>query len=181
MIVNKDPWKPFEWPSVLEEQSSVRVLALDPGGVTGWSVGWLGRDGQCEIKAHGQIDSIMLPDFEGWSHYKKESVAVDEVMEMVNRWSIDVVVAEDFVLRERTSDRTLLGPSRLLSICADRIDTDDVMRWFHLQSASDAKSTIGDERLRGLGAWYAGAQHARDAARHFHTFALRYRKNIRSR
>jgi len=91
--------------------------------------------------------------------------------------AITAVVVEDFVLRQRTMTRDLLSPVRLTAafyvlMCQHR--------WrfsVHLQSASD-KATINDERLKRLGLWAKGEQHARDANRHLALYLRKRRTGL---
>ena len=78
------------------------------------------------------------------------------------------VVLEDFILRERTQKRDLLSPVRLTAMVQAMVfSNDDYEASIHtLQSASNAKSTVTDDRLKRWDLWVPGQQHARDAIRH---------------
>lgn len=80
------------------------------------------------------------------------------------------LVIEDFILRERTKDRNLLAPVRLSAGLVQEVLRSQRLIGLTYQSASDAKSCVTDERLRSLGLWIVGQQHARDACRHLALF-----------
>lgn len=76
------------------------------------------------------------------------------------------VSIEDFILRERTKDRSLLSPVRMTSgILALLEEADDLNVVVHFNSTSDAKGTVTDVVLRRLGLYVPGMGHANDAAR----------------
>lgn len=87
------------------------------------------------------------------------------------------VVIEDFILRERTQTRDLLSPVRITAALYVLLCQHSWKMKVVLQSASD-KSVINDDRLRRLGLWATGQQHARDANRHL---TLWLRKNAADR
>jgi hypothetical protein len=76
------------------------------------------------------------------------------------------IVLEDFILRERTSDRSLLSPVRLNAKLEDKFRESMPRVELTLQSPSNAKTTVTNERLKRWGLWSVGEQHARDATRH---------------
>lgn len=80
------------------------------------------------------------------------------------------LVIEDFVLRERTKARNLLAPVRLTAALVQEVLRDSKQMGITLQSPSDAKSVVTDDRLRALGLWQVGQVHARDACRHLALF-----------
>jgi hypothetical protein len=83
-------------------------------------------------------------------------------------WAIECLhlAIEDFTLRERTMERSLLSPVRMTAgVLALLEDADDLNVVVHLNSASDGKGTVNDLTLRRLGLYRAGMQHANDAAR----------------
>lgn len=80
------------------------------------------------------------------------------------------LVIEDFILRERTKARNLLAPVRLTAGLVQEVLRSDKLIGITFQSGSDAMSTITDERLKALGLWQVGQQHARDACKHLALF-----------
>lgn len=87
-------------------------------------------------------------------------------------WVTDVVL-EDFILRQGTQARNLLSPVRLSAGLAQEVLRSNRLIGVTMQSASDAKSVVTDDRLRALGLWQVGQQHARDACRHLALFLRR--------
>ena len=87
-------------------------------------------------------------------------------------WVTDLVI-EDFILRERTKSRNLLAPVRLTAGLMQEALNWERLIGVTLQSASDAKSVVTDDRLRSLGLWQVGQVHARDACRHLALFLRR--------
>lgn len=89
------------------------------------------------------------------------------MLDSVSGYRVDEVVIEDFLLRQRTMDRSLLSPVRLTAMLHGALMSDeriDVRTC--LQQPSSAKSVVNDERLKKWGMWTIGKQHARDACRH---------------
>jgi hypothetical protein len=81
----------------------------------------------------------------------------------------DIAIFEDFILQERTQDRSLLSPVRLTAKAEQILWSPwcrDEFIWMQPQSASDAKSTCTDDRMRRWGLWIPGQPHATDATRH---------------
>jgi hypothetical protein len=83
------------------------------------------------------------------------------------------VVIEDFILRERTKSRNLLSPVRLTAGIVQEVLRSPIQMGLTIQSPSDAKGTVTDERLKALGLWQVGQIHARDACRHLALFLRR--------
>lgn len=79
-------------------------------------------------------------------------------------WVTDLVI-EDFILRERTKSRSLLAPVRLSAGLVQEVLRNEKLIGISFLSASDSKGAITDDRLRNLGLWVPGKQHARDALR----------------
>lgn len=88
---------------------------------------------------------------------------------VAENWSVEGclhLAIEDFTLRERTKDRSLLSPVRMTSGVLALLENDDDLNVVvHLNSAGDAKGTVTDTVLHRLGLYRAGMQHANDAAR----------------
>jgi hypothetical protein len=78
-----------------------------------------------------------------------------------------VFALEGFDLRESSMDPALLSPVRVNSIFMDRLAVGGAQVRVFFQSASDAKRTVTDERLRRWGLYDSSSgAHARDADRH---------------
>lgn len=201
MIINHDFWKPIEGSGF---DDSLTLVAIDPGGTTGWAavrmhredvVGglllsasfWEGRRDAASLFS-GQVESLMsgVPSVH---HGEQKAVArMQHIIQVIEEAGISAasalsdgsaacathVVVEDFIVRQGTMDRSLLSPVRLTSMLFDRLQSSDRTYTFHLQSPSDAKSTISDSHLKSLGLYVRGQEHARDATRHMLTALRRY-------
>lgn len=181
--------------NVSSVSKGVSVFAIDPGGTCGWSWCCLGFSELRKVGVLGALEaarrhrsglllgdtrflvgqeSCLVPDEPRSEHSLAELMWCTLIMcgEMGGRVSDGAVpcvtdlVLEDFILRNRTRDRSLLSPVRLNSKFEDYAITEapDMKVWH--QSASDAKGTITDERLKRWNLWTPGKQHGRDATRH---------------
>lgn len=171
-----------------------QVFAVDPGETTGWA--WacvaaseVARDYQCGgmrlalRQGRVQWGQVPLPggDVPMW---KQEHAVATRLLEIAGKLEahgsrlsggkvpeISTWLIEDFILRERTKDRNLLSPVRLTTAFTTLIaESEHPCQELILQSASEAKSTATDERLKRWGFWAKGEQHARDALRHLLTY-----------
>ena len=146
------------------------VVAVDPGGVTGWSV----------IQVHPEALSDpaipILANIEHWSHGQIKSPANDtdeqdcvtELVGIVKQWPGCSVLMEDFILRMFSMGRELLAPVRLNAMFAYALRTELGMEVTHRQQPSEAKTIATDIRLKEWGLYEreGGLEHARDADRH---------------
>lgn len=151
----------------------VAVIAIDPGGTTGWSLMVLPPEALSDpderILAnivqhkHGEVSSLQgkSGDYE-----EGESIAVDDLWTLIEAWPEAAVVIEDFILNVRRRDRDLLSPVRITSKITFLLWKN--RRTWTKQSPSDAKNTCSDERLKKWGMYqrHGGLEHARDADRH---------------
>lgn len=170
------------------------VIALDPGGTTGWSLFVVDPEGMSTLPAHrgervldnvrtwnhGQVDcgstkgNLGTSDHEGIST-DGENAGVNELIGLVRAWPAAAVIIEDFIIdpERMNTDRDFLAPVRLTAPLSYMLWLQK--RTYFVQSASLAKATATDERLRGWGYYSStgGMQHARDADRHALTFLKR--------
>lgn len=126
------------------------LLALDPGGTTGYSLWWYDAITPLRPIEHGQT-----PDgVEGFIHWWNT--------QDTHLW--DEIVSERFVLDGRTArpDTTPLKIEGVLMV--ERPDV--------IFQPNGFKAAVPDAVLKRLGFWWKGQQHARDSARH----ALAYLK-----
>lgn len=174
----------------------MRILAVDPGGTTGWAL----------------LDSVTSKYSSGvlvgheWEH-------TDALLEMVLGRLCDVLVIEDFQLRAGLNEgaksrRVTLSPVRVTEalcyslyreVARDRRAAVGRARSIEalgehgplpsgwatqaggkgsrvvVQSAADAKGFATDERLRSWG-MYVTPEHARDAMRHAVLYATKNRE-----
>lgn len=157
------------------------VIAIDPGGTTGWSLISVHPESLIEPKAdffdnmfdhkHGQVDCGVHRGNLGTSLHEGISTegefgGVYDLVELVRMWPSAAVVIEDFNLRQMRMDRDLLSPVRITSAIGYSMWL--AGRDYHVQSPSDAKNVCSDERLKQWRVYDSsgGLQHARDADRH---------------
>lgn len=162
----------IEW-----KMNETRVFAVDPGKRSGWAVAVVGPSGIRRWSA-----SDVGPGGDGvserWRSGRRGEVGqVDALVAMIDTFRPDVLVVEDFVLRVARASpaRSLLSPVRVTSMLEWRFAGELRIVKF---SAADAKSVITDRRLKSLGFWVSGSNHARDAVRHMLLF-VRKQKNRR--
>jgi hypothetical protein len=135
------------------------IMGVDPGGTTGWALLRGGNRSQGQLGGEEIVQAEILAD-----------MVVDEC--------VDVVVIEDFVLypgKEHYAGREGLAPVRITAyleaILYERGWEGNVKKYM----ASDSKRVVKDDRLRQLGLWVEGMQHARDAWRQVVLFCRKYR------
>lgn len=168
------------------------VIAIDPGGTTGWSLMqahpealspmhpniYLGRN--IEHWQHGQVDCGSTKGNLGNSLHRGistdgENAGVNELIGLIRCWPGSAVVIEDFILDPArfNTGRDLLSPVRITSALG--FDLWLQKSYYFVQGASLAKRTMTDERLKTMGYYSStgGMQHARDADRHALTFLKR--------
>jgi len=167
-----------------EASGWANVIAIDPGGTTGWSLL------MCHPDALVQTDLAVLDNIEHWSHGQftgDEDKQVRQVMELVEAWPDAAIVLEGFTLRVKRMDDDLLAPVRINAkiefglqfwpgLGGQRNNTP-----VFIQSPSLAMTTATDERLKQWGYYEreGGEQHARDADRHALTFLRRCKEGKR--
>jgi hypothetical protein len=185
-------------PNWNELSQNAIVIAIDPGGTTGWSLmsfhpDVFSADGKAnkvdwrrnlEVWRHGQVDCGSLrgnldveiggsPIHEGISA-AGEAAGCNELIGLLRAWPGAAVVIESFFLREFSKNQDLLSPQRITSVLNYDL-------WFHqrptafAQQPALAKTYATDEKLK---AWklyerFGGMGHARDADRHAVTFVQR--------
>lgn len=128
----------------------MKVLAVDPGGATGMAY-W--QDGPPEEFSACTVAEPM------------------RVLEMVRKYileeKIDVLVCETFTISAGTAKKSREGSNTAIELIG-------AMRWlaykgetpFVLQKPGDASGFCTDAKLRNLGWWTKGPDHARSATRH---------------
>lgn len=135
------------------------LLALDPGGTTGWSIWQYDALTPAMPFEHGQITGGVQGFVEWWREHERD-IEPD----------VDEVVSESFVLDGRTvsPDVTPLRIEGALSVL-----------WPHgvIYQRNTFKAHAPDATLKRLGFWWRGEQHARDSARHALAF-LKVRKHL---
>lgn len=131
------------------------IIAVDPGKTTGFSI---------HVPGNAPVTSEVP-----WLDF------IDDAYKyVVVSKQITTVVCERFVVSGRTV-RVGRGDENWSA------ETIGALRWlchragatFELQSASDAKKFAPDQRLRDVGWWTPGKQHANDASRHLLLYLAR--------
>lgn len=157
------------------------VIAIDPGGTTGWSM--VGVHPEClttsdakvldniHIHQHGQVDCGSHRGNLGTSLHSGISTdgefsGVYDLAKFIRSWPVAAVVIEDFILRQNRMDRDLLSPVRVTSALGYSLWLTG--RDYHTQSPADAKRVCTDERLKEWQLYdpVGSLVHARDADRH---------------
>lgn len=164
------------------------VLAVDPGGTTGWAL--FGFDPKVFVE--GSDVRLLAPgSVRFWTAGEltgPENGQVDALIGLLTAWPDATVVVEDFLLRQFSMDRSLLAPVRItaaLSWAMRGTGTAGASRGrgpgrtFILQQPSLAMSTVTDVRMKASGFWLpASGPHARDAVRHALTYARRRKAGV---
>lgn len=157
------------------------VIAIDPGGTTGWSLISVHPGALTEPDAkildnifhhqHGQVDCGSHRGNLGTSLHKGISTdgefsGIYDLAKFIKQWPVAAVVVEDFILRQSRMDRELLSPVRVTAGLGYTLWKEG--RDYHVQTPADAKSTCTDARLKDWGMYdpTGNMVHARDADRH---------------
>jgi hypothetical protein len=145
------------------------VVALDPGGTTGWCVIGVHPDamsGDPQVKILDNVEFWTAGQFVG-----NEDDQCDEVVELIEAWPSARLVTELFTLRSRVTSPEIFALERMNAILRWAIRP----RYMVFQQPSLAMTTITDERQKEMGFWIPGQEHARDATKHALTFLKRQR------
>lgn len=158
------------------------VIAIDPGGTTGWSLISVHPESLTEpdasfldnihVHQHGEVDCGSHRGNLGTSLHSGISTdgefsGVYDLAKFISGWPCAAVVIEDFVLGQLRKDRDLLSPVRITAALGNSVWLDSGREYF-VQSPGDAKRICSDERLKAWRMYDAvgGLRHARDADRH---------------
>lgn len=152
----------------LSDVTEFQVIALDPGGTTGWALFQVHPEamgGDPEIPVMSNIEYWNAGQFRG-----NQDDQVDQILGLVAEWPQARLVTEDFKLRQLDA---VLDPVEINAIIRREVRP----RYWVKQMPSLAMTTVTDERLKAWGFWIPGQEHARDAIRHSITF-LKRRKEV---
>lgn len=173
-----------------------RVIAIDPGGTTGWSMISIVPEVLIVDNAHildniinhqhgqvdcgtrrGNLDSSLHPGISTHGEFS----GVYDLAKFIRSWPCAAVIIENFTLRQLRMDSDLLSPVRVTAALGQRLW--ETGRDYHVQSPSDAKNVCTDDRLKEWGLYDAtdGMKHARDADRHAILFLRKAKSNKRLR
>lgn len=164
------------------------LIAIDPGETTGWSLIIVDPVclsepnekvlGNIMVHQHGEVN-----EYRGNGHIRNdgESIMCDDLAYLINSWPDSAVVIENFILRQKRKDRSLLSPVRVTAKLEQKLWEEG--RTYFLQQPADAKTLATDERLKLWGMYNAvgGLEHARDADRHAILFLRRAKASARLR
>lgn len=175
------------------------VFAIDPGETTGWAWCCVGRKELEEDYACGGMRLALKAGRVTWGEvptpaydkglgrflkwWEAEARVGQSLLDVVRLHAekvslvsggavpeIGTIVLEDFILRERTKERSLLSPVRISQSFLTLLSSSTVLTHnVELQSAATAKNTATDERLQRWGFWEGRSSHERDALRHLLT------------
>lgn len=154
---------------------SLPILAIDPGGTTGWSLLVLRRkytDG--ELLSVGNQNLALKTKIKWWHGEidcrKNLHAGAATLRRIMEDWPSAAIVAESFFIRQRAVD---LSPVKVLALLEDYAWQE--RREVFYQQASQAKTTATDDRLREWRCYTpeGGLGHARDADRHALLFLRR--------
>lgn len=146
------------------------VLALDPGGTSGWSIFGVHPEamgGDPDVHVLGQYGNLLFwsaGEFTGKQHNQ-----VDQIVDLANAWPTARLVTEDFKLRQLNAE---LSPVEINATIGWALRP----RYWVPQMAALAMETVTDERQKALGFWVPGKPHARDAVKHGITFLKRQKE-----
>lgn len=145
----------------------MRILAIDPGHTTG----------------------IALKDFnEKFFEPPYTSMpvgffsTVKEIHRLINAYFLDLIVVEKFTINAATAKKTtagsneaieIIGATKFMNFYFNGGDLDDNIG-VEEQKPVDAKNFCTDEKLRRIGWYKPGKDHARDAMRHLLLAAVRH-------
>lgn len=126
------------------------VIAFDPGKTTGWA-----------RLSNARFESGQLPWYDAL-HFVYETLLQGAQM---------TIICEDFIYTSNTATKTRQTWSTegvgVLRFLCQRYDQE-----FVLQTPSGAKSFATNDKLRKLGWYTAGQDHANDAARHLLVYSV---------
>jgi hypothetical protein len=149
---------------------SPTVVALDPGGTTGWCVF------QCHPESLIDPEVLVLDNIDYWQSGQftgSEDQQAADIFNLICSWAGCAVLIEDFVLRMMSPDRDLLSPVRITAKVEHLLWQRELT--FFKQMPSEAKTTATDDRLKSWKLYKPGEEHGRDATRHAITFMRKAR------
>ena len=152
---------------------AVPILAVDPGGTTGWSLLVLPKTFMGESIWTYNQETLLKHKIE-WQHgeidcLKDELLGTYNLKQLIDSWPSAIVVMEGFQLRQMAVD---LAPVRIIARIEDHL-------WRNgrpmVTQMPAMKATVNDQRLKLWNVYTSagGLQHARDADRHALVFMRR--------
>jgi hypothetical protein len=133
------------------------IIALDPGGTTGWAM-WRDNHFTC-----GQIGPA------------EHHLALYEFLGREQTGEL-TVVCESFEFRQGKQRANIVLDSKeyigVVKLFHEEQINDGQDVKLHFQTAGQAKSFVSDEKLRKMGLYHTGMKHAMDAMRHLVTYMV---------
>ena len=137
----------------------MRILTIDPGHTTGMAFH--------DFTSSDKPETLMPVGLGN---------AYNEFFSFIANNALDLVVCEKFTITSATSKKSRGGSNEAIEL----IGVARYMAWDHSvsfeeQSPADAKNFCSDEKLRRLGWYVSGLDHARDALRHLVLAGVRHK------
>lgn len=128
-----------------------RIVALDPGGTTGWAT----------YDDFNGADSFSLGQLEGDDHHL-------QLYDFLGHMQVQnfVVVCESFEFRQNRQRDNINLMSREYIGVTKLFAQERMGRPVVFQTAAMAKGFVTDEKLKAMGLWWRGKRHGMDAMRH---------------
>jgi hypothetical protein len=145
----------------MKQEAKMRILSLDPGGTTGWAVFEVEEDTEPVLVDYGQIPGS-LGGFLNWIHD-------------TDGLSVHRVVCESFTLREGVYGADL-SPVYIIG-ALEALIYNVADKDFITYQEPKIKPLCNNDRLKDMGFFKKGQQHANDAIRHGLIY-LRNRKHL---
>lgn len=152
--------------------SCVTVLALDPGGTTGWAVL------TCSIEVFGFGDGTevhkRIKHKDSGEIYGEPIEQADEIGDLYDAWPDAAIVIEHFQPRQAAYELSAIQAETICEYIAF-VDRRDETTFKQLPAL--AMTTATNERLKRWGLYKPGSEHSKDAMRHAITFLRRASEN----
>lgn len=170
------------WAPAQDDRVRLYVIGYDPGVTTGWAVVRMdlelllehGFAGLALASGSGRDPEVFAWDadcFRGSENSMADQmiglvrgVWMDAAMDAGEDSDVLAVAREGFTLRLFSADPDLLSPVRVSAAFDYAARSVPVPRV--VQSPSDAKQVVSDDRLKRLNLYKTGPEHPRDALRH---------------
>lgn len=133
------------------------VTAIDPGGTTGITV--VNKTNR-EVQLHCYQEKLSCRDFYLWL---RDAVS-----------ATDYYICESFEYRQRARAGLDLTPAHLIGVVMAFVPENKL----YMQTAAQGKGHFSNDKLKKLGIYIPGKEHAMDSLRHFmqwYTFGAGYR------
>src|SRR4051812_12177127 len=128
----------------------MKVLALDPGGTTGWA-------------HYDAITSVWTRDqIVGKEHHH-------QLWELLCTWQPDVLIYERFMYQRRELDKGVslnTDAHEYIGVAKLWVGTGNLQEVQLIVQSPHQRKIWTDDKLKGLGLWIPGLSHAMDATRH---------------